>query len=82
MRYKKYIDLGFKRYDLNDNVVMERTGYKGYYLTYELNEKALIEIYWDELDSPKLFIKKNNDSNTFCSIKITAEQVLNILTNN
>jgi hypothetical protein len=81
MRYKKYIDLGFKRHDLNDNLVMERTGYKGYYLTYKLNEKTSIEVYWNELDNPRLFTEKNDDGD-FYIIKITAEQVLNILTNN
>jgi hypothetical protein len=82
MRYKKYIDLGFKRHDLNDNFVMERKGYSGYYLTYQLNEKTSIEVYWDELDSPRLFTEKNDDSNSFHIIKITTEQVLNILNKN
>ena len=82
MKYKKYIDLGFKRIDLNDDIVIKRTGYSGYYLTYQLNEKTSIEVYWDELDNPRLFIEKNNNECSFHIIKITTKQVLNILNKN
>ena len=81
MRYKEYINLGFKRHDLNDNIIMESTGYTGYYLTYQLNEKAFIELYWNELDNPKLYIKKSNNED-FHIIKITTDQVFDILTKN
>ena len=42
--YKDYIDLGFKRIDITDVVVFERTGYYGYILSFKLTKESFIEM--------------------------------------
>ena len=67
MQYKDYIDLGFERTDMNDNVRLNETGYKGFYLEKEVNKKIFIGVSDGELDKPKLYIKKKGDGD-FCHI--------------
>ena len=43
MTYQEYIDLGFKRGDLDDTVMFKQVGYDGFYLTKKLNKYATIE---------------------------------------
>jgi hypothetical protein len=58
MKYKDYINLGFERIEMNDNVEFDETGYYGYCLKKVLNDKLSIEVNSSELDKPKLYIKK------------------------
>jgi hypothetical protein len=59
MTYQEYIDLGFKRGNLDDTVMFKQVGYDGFYLTKKLNKYATIEAAYplDE-DCAKLYIKK------------------------
>lgn len=78
MKYKEYIELGFKRTDLNDNVEFNNTGYHGFTLEKKVNKKMLIAASSGELDEPHLYIKKRH-SNTYHIIRITPEAVYDIL---
>jgi hypothetical protein len=78
MKYNEYIELGFKRTDMNDNVEFKDTGYHGFYLDKKVNKKLFISVYFTELDKPKLYIKKRN-SETFNIIVITTEIVKDLL---
>ena len=73
MNYKEYIELGFKRHDLDDSVEMDNTGYGGYFLKYQLNKKISIEVYYDELQTPRLFIEKKDDK--YGIIDLSLEQL-------
>jgi len=61
MTYQDYIELGFNRIDTSDVVLFRQTGYYGYYLEYRLAKNITIEMYQDELNTPKLYIKYGND---------------------
>lgn len=74
MNYKNYIDLGFKRTDMNDSVEFKETGYYGYYLEKHHNKHILICASSGELDKPKMYIKKANEE-TYHIIQITFEMV-------
>ena len=78
MNYKNYIDLGFKRTDLNDSVEFNETGYKGFCLDFELNSKQSISVCAGELDKPKLYIKKAS-GDVYHIIPITPEIVKDLL---
>jgi len=79
MNYENYINLGFKRIDMNDNVEFKQTGYYGFVLTKQVNKKIVIEVTAGELDKPKLYIKKINCS-TCHSLDLTPEMVIDLLT--
>ena len=77
MNYKKYIELGFKRIDTNCGVTFNHTGYNGFILTKKVNKRQFVEVCSDELDEPKLYIKKHNSE--FCHIiPITVEAVADL----
>ena len=76
--YKKYIDLGFKRTDMNDTVEFKSTGYYGFCLEKKVNKKMMICVCAGELDKPSLYIKKSH-SDTYHIIKITFECVEDLL---
>ena len=78
MTYKEYINIGFKRTDIRCGVEFNRTGYHGYYLTYELNKNSSIEVNSGDLDNPKLFIKKHG-AGKFFILPLTPEQVIGLL---
>jgi hypothetical protein len=61
MNYQDYIDLGFKRTDMDDNVEFRQTGYYGYNLEKKINKTTLLVVYSGELDKPRLYIKKKNN---------------------
>ena len=61
MIYQDYIDLGFTRTDISDAVEFETTGYHGFILTKQINERVFIELCAGEFDRPKLYIKKSYD---------------------
>jgi hypothetical protein len=74
MTYQNYIDLGFKRTDINDPVEFRETGYGGFFLHKKLNKKQSIEVCYPELDKPKLYIRKR-DKETYHIVNISVEAV-------
>ena len=81
MDYKKYIDLGFKRYDLDDQVEFNQTGYRGFSLEKIISEKISICATSGNLDKPKLHIKKSN-RDTYHIISITDDIIIDLLNEN
>jgi hypothetical protein len=77
MEYSKYIELGFERIDMNDSFEQKKTGYSGYSLNKQITDRILIEVYWSELETPKMYIKKLN-SETCHIINITPEMVVDL----
>ena len=79
MNYEKYLNLGFKRIELDDTVEFKQTGYYGFVLTKKLSKNVCIEVCSGGLDEPKLYIKKNGlDTNHI--LNLTPEMVVNLLT--
>lgn len=74
MNYSDYIDLGFERHDFNDNVVFKETGYSGYYLEKEINNRMSILAVFGKLDKPRLYIQKGNSDNQHI-IQLTSDMV-------
>ena len=77
MNYQNYIDLGFKRIDLTCGVTFKETGYYGYALEKQFNNKILVSVSSGELDNPKLYIKKR-DNDTYNIIQISTDVVLDL----
>lgn len=77
MNYQEYIDLGFKRTDINDQVEFRESGYSGFYLTKKLNKKQSIEVYSSELDKPKLYIRKKGKE-TYHILSISTDMVVDL----
>jgi hypothetical protein len=75
MKYIDYIDRGFERNEMNDNVQYNETGYKGYYLVKKLTKKVTIEVGDSELDNPVLYIEQKEGE--FISLPLTPELVMN-----
>ena len=78
MTYKEYIDLGFKRGELNDQVLFNQIGYSGYYLELTIAKNVSIEVCNDKLDEPKLYIGKDGSDNCLIT-KITKDQILELV---
>ena len=81
MTYKDYINLGFRRTELNCGVTFNETGYGGFALAKHVYENIRIEVTNDELNSPKLYIRKA-DGDSYHIFKITPEAVKDLLNNN
>lgn len=81
MTYKEYIDLGFRRTEMDCGVTFDETGYGGFALTKNINEKMMIEATNDDLNSPKLYILKSN-GDSYHIFKITPEAVKDLLSKN
>jgi hypothetical protein len=81
MTYKEYIDLGFRRTELRCGVTFNETGYGGFALFRHVYENINIEVCGDELNSPKLYIRKG-DGDSYHIFKITPEAVKDLLSNN
>ena len=79
MDYQKYIDLGFKRTEMNCNIEFKRTGYHGFTLEKKLNDRVMVCVTSGELEKPKLYIKKTN-SDTYHLYNISAEAVVDLFT--
>lgn len=77
MDYKKYIELGFERIDMNCNVEFNRTGYSGFALEKSINENISVCVTSGDLDNPKLYIKKRFGETNHI-IEITPEVVLDL----
>ena len=79
MKYQDYIDLGFTRYDFVDKIEFANTGYNGFTLAKKVNELISIEVAWDELEAPTMYIKKEGDQDVSCHrVKISPEVVKSI----
>ena len=78
MKYQEYINLGFKRHDLDCSVEFKQTGYYGFSLSKKINKKQLIEVSSGALDKPKLYIKKK-DSDSYHIIPITPDAVIDLV---
>lgn len=76
MKYQEYIEFGFTRVDIKDNVQFQETGYYGYYLTKKLTDSVSIQLYDSELNKPKLYMD-NADKTYFVTLSI--EQLKEIL---
>jgi len=70
MKYEDYIKLGFDRVDLHDPIVISETGYGGFSLSKNVNEIISVSVYSEELDNPKMYIRKGL-SDTYHIISIT-----------
>ena len=81
MTYKDYINLGFTRTELNCGFTFNETGYGGFALAKHVYENIRIEVTNDELNSPKLYIRKG-DGDSYHIFKITPEAVKDLLNNN
>jgi hypothetical protein len=79
MNYQNYIELGFKRHELNCAVEMKQIGYGGFYLEKKLTGFS-IGVNSGGLDKPKLYIPKMN-SDTYHIIPITTECVIDMCKN-
>jgi hypothetical protein len=77
MKYSDYIKLGFTRHDTDDAVEFNQTGYGGFYLSFDLNSKASIQVCYGELDKPKLYVKKRKED-SFYITQLTDEQLINL----
>lgn len=77
MEYKKYIDLGFKRTDLNCGVEFNRTGYGGFCLEKKINDIQFIGVNSNQLEKPMLYIKKRNQEK-YHLIPISCEAVIDL----
>ena len=74
MTYSQYINLGFTRHEMNDQIEFNQTGYTGYSLSAEIDNKLSVCVSSGELDRPKLYIKKP-DGDSYHILLITPEMV-------
>lgn len=81
MDYKKYIELGFTRTDMNDAIEFNQTGFGGFTLVKDLKNNQSIEISSSALSSPHLYIKKKG-KDTYHIIKISEECVIDLCHHN
>ena len=78
MKYKEYIDLGFERTDMEDQVEFKETGYYGFSLEKVLSDRVRLGVSSGELDKPKLYIKKSSGCTNHI-IYLTGEMVKDLL---
>ena len=78
MKYSEYIELGFERIEMNDSVEQKNNGYGGYKKKKRLTDRITLEAYWNELQAPKMYIKKQN-SETYHILNITPEIVKDLV---
>lgn len=78
MKYQQYIDLGFRRTDMQDSVEFKETGYYGFALEKKLKRGLLICVCSPELDKPKMYIPKIG-TETYHIINITCEMVMDLV---
>lgn len=75
MTYKEYIDLGFIRVDTNDSQEFNETGYRGFYLIKDISDNLSIQVYYGELDKPKLYIEKQHQEDNYHIVQLTPVMV-------
>jgi len=78
MWYENYIELGFDRIEMNDEVEFRKTGYRGYILVKKITDKITIEVDWENLDKPRLLIHKPIEGQVH-RIELTSEIVKDLI---
>ena len=78
MNYQQYIDLNFLRTEMSCGVEFSRSGYYGFSLEKVIGNGMMICVTSDNLDNPKLYIKKR-DADQYHIIPIPAQAVLDIV---
>jgi hypothetical protein len=78
MDYKKYIDLGFERSEMNCSVEFEKTGYSGFALEKKVSDKISVCVSSGDLDKPKLYINKKQDQSSCHIMPISCEAVIDL----
>lgn len=78
MIYKKYIELGFERHDLDDEVEFNQTGYGGFYLKYKLRKGVNIFANSEDLNRPRVYIKNKRETPDYI-IELTFDNVVDLL---
>ena len=78
MNYKNWIDLGFGRIDLNDNVEVNEKGYGGYFLEKQLTPFMKIVVYWDKLDKPLLQTDIHENDECVISMSLNLDFAVNL----
>jgi hypothetical protein len=81
MDYKKYIDLGFVRTDMNDQIEFNQTGFGGFSLEKQFKKGLSICVSSTELQNPHLYVKKRS-GDTYHIMRISEECVVDICHNN
>ena len=81
MEYIEYIDLGFRRIELDDMVVFKQTGYGGYVLEKDYDDKIKVCVLSCELDKPKLYIN-NGEGDIYHIIPISKKTVFHLFSIN
>jgi len=81
MDYKKYVELGFSRTDMNDVVEFNQTGFGGFTLEKEFKKGLSISVSSGELSRPQLYVKKRN-GDTYHIITISEECVVDLCHHN
>lgn len=74
MEYQEYIKLGFTREDMSDPVEYRQTGFSGYALSKQINDRISVEVCSGGLDKPKLYIRRGN-SETYHILPISTDVV-------
>lgn len=74
MEYQDYIKLGFSREDCNDPVEFKQTGFPGFALSKQINDRMSVEVCSGSLDKPKLYIRRG-DSETYHILTLPTEFV-------
>ena len=82
MDYQEYINLGFKRTEINDPIEFKQTGYYGYSLEKEINNGMTIAVCGGELNHPKLLIKKRIEEDRYHYLLITPEIAKDLISSN
>jgi hypothetical protein len=79
MEYQDYINLGFERIELDDNVEFKQTGYHGFMLEKILCDTTSIFVSSGSLENPKMYIYKNAEKDTCHILQLTPEMVKSLL---
>jgi hypothetical protein len=77
MKYQDYIDKGFERRQMSDDVEFSNIGFQPYYLLKSIAQNVLIEVYCTELDKAYLWFSINDNESK--KILLTPEQLEGML---
>ena len=77
MNYQDYINKGFERLQMSDDVEFSNIGFQPYCLTKTISENVMIEVYCTKLDKAVLWIHINDDESK--KIVLTDKQLEEML---
>jgi hypothetical protein len=77
MKYQDYIDKGFERHQMSDDVEYSNIGFQPYFLIKTIAKNVMIEVYCTELDKAYLWIHINENESK--KILLTPEQLEEML---